>query len=167
MVQRIAFSVALAFFSISSANAQTSSLPPQTTKIKDTQLYLSDISSIGIENSSGVVRHRIIGSATYSTGRCGAPGTKCVGIPAPQPTELLADESEGAAPMSGLGVFAACRRVLESAKLTDKFVLRGDFEKVELSKLDVISAKPQLRIKTLTSCFNYRSLPVKSPEPIP
>lgn len=161
MVKSIAFSIALAFFSLSSANAQSSDSPALATKIPDTQLFLSDISSVGIENSSGSVKHRIIGNMAYSSGRCGTPGTKCVGMPAPQPTELLAVENGGVAPMSSLGVFAACRRVIESAKPNDTFVLRGDFEKSEFSATDIVPGKRQLLIKKLTSCFHYRAIAVE------
>lgn len=162
MVKRITLSLTLAFVSISSASAQSSDTPALAKKIQDTQLYVSDISSIGIENSSGNVRHRIIGRATYSSGRCGTPGTKCVGIPAPQPTELLADESGSVVTMSSLGVFAACRRVIESANSIDTFVLRGDFEKLPHLPVDGIQSTQRLLIKKLTSCFHYRARPEKA-----
>lgn len=161
MFKKITFSVALSLISISSAYSQTSELPVLVKKIKDTQLYLSDLSSISIENPSGSIRHRIIGSTSYSTTRCGTLDTKCVGMPAPQPTELIADESGGTAPTSSLGVFGACRRVIESAKPTDTFLLRGDFERLEHQTTDTIHIRPRLFIKKLTSCFHYRSLPGK------
>ena len=157
MFRKMTFSLAVLFASLSSASAQSSALPPRVTKHQDTQIYLSEITSIGIETVAGTIRHRIVGNSTYQTARCGTPGTRCVGLPAPRPTVLIVDEGGGAARKSPLGVFAICRRVMESAKPTDRFVLRADFERSEYQQADATGSNQELRVTKVTSCFTYRS----------
>jgi hypothetical protein len=157
MVRRITFAFSLALICASSAHAQNSSIPPEITALQDTQVYLSDISSIGIELSSDNIRHRIIGNTAFTDSRCGAPGSRCVGLPAPQSAVLIADESASVPQTSSLGVFGVCRRVIESAKPTDKFVLRGNFERWRYQTQGLPKSRTELRIKRLISCFNYRA----------
>lgn len=150
MFQKIAVALVLTTLSLSSASAQTTAAITPTLH-QDTQLYLTDISSIGVETASDKIRHRIVGNITYVSSRCVAPGSKCVGLPAPQPSVLIVEE-EIKTPQ---GLFAICRRVIESAKPSDRFVLQADFERTDVPVASN-SSRPELRIVKLTSCFNYR-----------
>jgi hypothetical protein len=164
MFKKIASTFSLALICASSASAQSSSaLPAEITPLQDTQVYLSDISSIGIELSSDNIRHRVIGKATFADSRCGTQGSRCVGLPAPQSAVLIADETASVPQTSSLGVFGVCRRVIESAKPTDRFVLRGNFERWQYRTPGVPDSRTELRIKRLASCFNYRATPEPAP----
>ena len=149
MFQKLVLACAFVTLSFSSASAQTSSNVTPTLH-QDTQVYLSDISSVGIEMASDKIRHRIFGNVTYTSSRCVAPGSRCVGLPAPQPSIIVVEEGAKASH----SLFAICRRVIESARPSDRFVLQADFERTDVP----VASRPELRIMKLTSCFNYRSV---------
>ena len=157
MVRKIALTLVLATFSCSFASAQdnTTSTPTQPTLHQDTQLYLTSITSLGIADVSGKLRHKIAGTVTYASSRCVAPGSRCVGLPLPIESIIFFDEEVKATP----GVFFVCRRVMESMKKGDKLVMQADFER-SIPPVAGGSAKPQLRIVKLTSCFNYPGAPM-------
>jgi hypothetical protein len=163
MVKKIAFTLSIGLICASSANAQSSALPAEITTLQDTQLYLGDISSIGIEQSSDNIKHSIVGKATHADSRCGIPGSRCVGLPAPSAATLIVNENVSVPQSSSLAVFGTCRRAIESAKPTDKFVLRGDFERWQYRTTGLVNSRPELRVKRLVSCFIYRFNPQDGP----
>lgn len=127
------------FLSVSTALAQSQPTTPPYVQHKGGFVYLTNITSLGIETklSDGrelkAPRHQVGGSAAYfSPDKCPGNGTKpCVGLPAPRAFTVFFHESELEADASARSLFAVCRRKMESASSSNLIELQGDFETLE------------------------------------
>jgi len=125
---------------VSGALAQSPSATTPYTPFSNEVVYLSEITSVGIETklSDGRVlkspRHQVGGLATFKSSKCAGAGSRCVGLPVPSSATLYFHDSEFELDGPARSMFAVCRRTLESARSTDLIELRGDFEASENPK---------------------------------
>ena len=140
MVKKVLLGFLVTSCTVSGALAQNPSATTPYTPFSNEVVYLSDITSIGIETklSDGralkSARHQIGGLATFRSSKCGGSGSKCVGLPAPSSATLFFHDSEFDVDGPARSMFAVCRRTLESVRPTDLIELRGDFEASENPK---------------------------------
>ncbi len=122
--------------SIGAAHAQSQTNVSSYVKYTNAIVYISQISSIGIETklSDGgelkLPRHQVGGIASYT--KCGGesapPGKPCVGLPKPISTTLFFHEAEFSSDPAARKLLAVCRRTMESASPKDTVQLDGDVE---------------------------------------
>jgi Holliday junction resolvase len=152
MVTRILVALCAFCVSIAAAHAQSQTNVSPYVKYTNGIVYISQISSIGIETklSDGrdlkLPRHQVGGIASYA--KCGggsaAPGKPCVGLPKPISTTLFFHEAEFNSDSAARKLLAVCRRTMESASPKDTVQLDGDFE---------VSANPSFIVfHSLRSC---------------
>lgn len=135
MVTKVLLSFCALCVSIGAAHAQSQTGGSPSVKYTNGIVFLSQISSIGIETkvSDGrelkFPRHQVGGVATYT--KCGGGGgfsKPCVGLPNPIATTVFFHEAEFASDQAARNLFAVCRRTMESASPKDTVQLDGDFE---------------------------------------
>lgn len=150
MFTKVMLSFCALCVSIAAAHAQSQTGAIPYVKYTGAIVYISQISSIGIETklSDGrdltSPRHQIGGVATYT--KCGGGGgpKPCVGLPAPMSATLFFHEAEFKSDPAARNLLAVCRRTMESASPKDTVQLDGDFE---------VSSKPSFIVfHSLRSC---------------
>ena len=158
MFTKVMLSFCALCVSIAAAHAQSQTGAIPYVKYTGAIVYLSQISSIGIETklSDGrdltSPRHQIGGVATYRdiaterkcAGGGGISSKPCVGPPKPISATLFFHEAEFKSDPAARNLLAVCRRTMESASPKDTVQLDGDFE---------VSLKPSFIVfHSLRSC---------------
>jgi hypothetical protein len=145
MFTKVILSFCALCVAIAAAHAQSQTGASPFVKYTDAIVYLSQISSIGIETklSDGreltSPRHQVGGVATfYSYGGgggglgpfcAGASIKTCLGLPKPTSTTLFFHEAELSADPAAVHLLAVCRRTMESASPGDVVQLEGEIER--------------------------------------
>jgi hypothetical protein len=136
MITKVMLSFCALGVSMAAAHAQSQTGASPYVKYTNAIVYISQISSIGIETKLNdgrelkFPRHQVGGVATYTKcgGGGGGPIKPCVGLPKPTSTILFFHEAEFNADPAARNLLAVCRRTMESASPKDTVQLDGDFE---------------------------------------
>jgi hypothetical protein len=154
MLRELFFGICALCLTTSAAHSQSQSGGSPYIKYAGASVFLSQISSVGIETklTDGRTlthpRHQIGGIATFAT-RCGpgtggGSGTLCPSARPPSSATLFFHEHTFNADPAARNLFALCRRTMESASPKDTVQLDGDIE--------VAAQASFIIFKSLTSC---------------